>query len=141
MDQDRVPDIVAVTPWELRVLLRRGSRYVTGYRRTLTSAVSVAAGDVNGDRYPDLYIAQGTMDRQVRDVMLVNNGGGRSYRSMGIPQARSGTAEEVVAVDHDRNGLADFLVLNGRGSLRAGPIQLIAFFPAGTARTGRKGNR
>ena len=50
-------------------------------------------------------------------------------------------AEEVVAVDHDRNGLADFLVLNGRGSLRAGPIQLIAFFPAGTARTGRKSGR
>jgi hypothetical protein len=141
MDQDHVPDIVAITPWELRVLLRRGSRYVTGYRRTLTNAASVAAGDVNGDRYPDLYIAQGTMDRQVRDVMLVNNGGGRSYRSMGIPQARSGSAEEVVAIDHDRNGLADFLVLNGRGSLRAGPTQLIAFFPAGTARTGRKSGR
>jgi hypothetical protein len=103
--------------------------------------VSVAAGDVNGDHYPDVYVAQGTMDRQVRDLMLVNSGSGRGYRSMGIPQARSGTAEEVVAVDHDRNGLADFLVLNGRGSLRAGPIQLIAFYPAGTARAGRKGSR
>ena len=141
MDRDRLPDIIQITPWELRVLLRRGDRYVTGYRRSLTSAVAVAAGDVNGDDRPDLYVAQGTMDRQVRDLMLVNNGTGRGYRPMSIPQARSGTAEEVVALDHDRNGLADFLVLNGRGSLRAGPIQLIAFYPAGTARAGRKGNR
>ena len=141
MDRDRMPDIIQVTPWELRVLLRRGNRYVTGYRRTLTNAVSVAAGDVNGDGRPDLYVAQGTSDRQVRDLMLVNNGTGRGYRPMSIPQARSGTAEEVVVLDHDRNGLADFLVLNGRGSLREGPIQLIAFFPAGTARAGRKGNR
>ena len=77
MDRDRVPDIIQITPWELRVLLRRGDRYVTGYRRALTSAVSVAAGDVNGDGRPDLYVAQGTMDRQVRDLMLVNNGIGQ----------------------------------------------------------------
>jgi hypothetical protein len=140
MDRDRVPDIVQITPWELRVLLRRGDRYATGYRRPLTSAVAVAAGDVNGDGTPDLYVAQGTMDRQIGDLMLVNNGTGRGYRPMGIPQARSGSAEEVVAIDHDRNGLVDFLVLNGRGSLRAGPIQLIAFYASGTARAGRKGN-
>jgi hypothetical protein len=141
MDRDRVPDIVQITPWELRVLLRRGDRYVTGYRRSLTSAVAVAAGDVNGDARPDLYVAQGTTDRQVRDLMLVNTGSGRGYRPMSIPQARSGSAEDVVVLDHDRNGLADFLVLNGRGSLRAGPIQLIAFFPAGAARAGRKAGR
>jgi hypothetical protein len=43
-----------------------------------------------------------------------------------IPQARSGGADDVITIDHDRNGLADFLVLNGLE--RAGPIQLIAAF-------------
>jgi hypothetical protein len=141
MDRDGVPDIVQITPWELRVWLRRGDRYVTGYRRSLTSAVAVAAGDINGDRAQDLYVVQGTMDRQTRDLMLVNNGSGTGFHLTSIPQARTGSAEEVVAIDHDRNGLADFLVLNGRGSTRAGPLQLIAFYPASTARTGRKSHR
>ncbi len=138
MDGDRLPDIVQITPWELRVWLRRGDRYVAGYRRSLTSAVAIAAGDVNGDGAPDLYVIQGTMDRQVRDLMLVNGGDGTRFRSMAIPQAKNGSAEDVVAVDHDRNGLVDFLVLNGRGSLRAGPIQLIAFYPAGITRSARR---
>ncbi|MFN8519198.1 MAG: VCBS repeat-containing protein [Chloroflexota bacterium] len=140
IDRDGVPDIVQITPWELRVWVRRGDRYVTGYRRSLTSAVAVASGDVNGDGAPDLYVVQGTMERQTRDLMLVNSGDGSGFRSMSIPQARSGSAEDVVAIDHDRNGLADFLVLNGRGSTRAGPIQLIAFYPASAARTARKRN-
>jgi hypothetical protein len=138
MDGDHLPDIVQITPWELRVWLRRGDRYLTGYRRSLTSAVAIASGDANGDGAADLYVVQGTMERQTRDLMLLNAGDGKRFRSIPIPQARSGSAEDVLAIDHDRNGLADFLVLNGRGSLRAGPIQLIAFYAAGTARTTRK---
>jgi hypothetical protein len=40
-----------------------------------------------------------------------------------IPQARAGTADDVLAIDHDGDGLMGFLVLNG--GLRAGPVQLI----------------
>jgi hypothetical protein len=139
MDGDHVPDIVQVTPWELRIWIRRGSHYVPGYHHALTSAVAVAAGDVNGDGAPDLYIAQGTADKQVPDLMLVNGGGGWHFRSMPIPQARTGSAESVIATDHDRNGLTDFVVLNGRGSQRDGPIQLIAFYPAGATRSAHGG--
>ena len=141
VNRDHMPDIIQITPWELRIWIRRGGRYVPGYHRTLTSAVAVAAGDVNGDGAADLYVAQGTGDKQVPDLMLLNSGGGWRFRSMPIPQARTGSAEAVVALDHDRNGLTDFLVLNGRGSLRAGPVQLIAFYPASATRSSRSAHR
>ena len=35
--------------------------------------------------------------------------------------------DDAYAIDHDGNGLDDFLVLNGRGSGK-GPLQLIAFY-------------
>jgi hypothetical protein len=137
MNGDRYPDIVHITPWELRVWIRRDDRYIPGYRRTLVSAVALAAGDVNGDGALDLYVVQGTGERQRGDLMLVNRGGGWRFRWMAIPQVPNGSAEGVVAIDHDRNGLADFLVLNGRTSTRTGPVQLIAFYPAGAARSPR----
>ena len=53
---------------------------------------------------------------------------GRSirWRSRGTD---SGSAESVTAIDYDKNGLMDFLVLNGKGADNPGPVQLIAFFP------------
>jgi hypothetical protein len=43
-----------------------------------------------------------------------------------MPQARGGYADSAIPIDHDRNGLTDFLVLNGKGG--PGRVQLIAFF-------------
>ncbi|MBX3028655.1 MAG: VCBS repeat-containing protein [Chloroflexi bacterium] len=138
MDGDGRPDIVEIAPWELRVLLRRGERYVVGYQRTLAGGVGIAAGDVDADGDLDLYVVLGTRAKQRDDLLLINRGDGRRYGSMTIPQTRTGSAESVTAIDHDRNGLMDFLVLNGRGSTFPGPIQLIAFFPT-TPVTGSRG--
>jgi hypothetical protein len=129
MDGDRRPDIVEVTPYQLRVHLRRGDRYTLGYTRNLRNGVAVGAGDVDGDGDRDLYIAQGSRTKQRADVMLRNRGTGRSFDAMSVPGVRSGSAESVTAIDYDRNGLMDFLVLNGKGALNPGPVQLIAFFP------------
>ena len=69
---------------------------------------------------------RGNGERNIADVMLVNRDGGRAWSSMAIPQVGGGVGEDAVAIDHDGNGLDDFLVLNGFNA--AGPIQLIAFY-------------
>ena len=58
--------------------------------------------------------------------MLVNRDAGRRWSSLVIPQARTGAGDDAVAIDHDGNGLEDFVVLNGANA--RGPIQLIAFY-------------
>ena len=129
MDGDGQLDIVEVTPYELRIHLRRHGHYVLGYTRPLRHGVAVAAGDVDGDGHRDLYIVQGTRSKQRPDLMLLNRGDGRGYETMPVPRASGGSAESVTAIDYDHNGLTDFLVLNGKGALFPGPVQLIAFFP------------
>ncbi len=61
--------------------------------------------------------------------MLVNRGDGKVWSSLVVPQVSSGAGDDAYAIDHDDNGLDDFLVLNGHNV--RGPIQLIAFYPRG----------
>src|SRR5207245_2700878 len=101
----------------------------TVFRTALKDGVWVASGDVNGDGKQDLYVLQAGNKSagNVPDTMLVNNGTGEGYTKILIPEANAGAGMQVATLDYDRNGLMDFLVMNGRQ--RAGPIQLIAFFP------------
>jgi len=102
------------------------------FSASLNSGLAVAAGDVNGDRRPDLYVmrAKSNTSPNAPDQVYLNNGTGNNFSLMSsIPSTSQGAAESVWPIDHDGNGLTDFLVLNGE--LRAeGPVQLIAFFPA-----------
>jgi FG-GAP-like repeat len=129
VDGDHQLDLVEVTPYELRIHFRRHGRYVLGYTRPLKDGVAVAAGDVDGDGDKDLYIVQGTRTKQRPDLLLRNRGDGRGFSPMAVPRALDGSAESVTALDYDHNGLTDFLVLNGKGALYPGPVQLLAFFP------------
>jgi FG-GAP-like repeat len=126
---DHQLDIVEVTPFSLRIHLQHNGRFTLGYERPLTDGVAVAAGDVDRDGDRDLYVVQGTRAKQRNDLMLINRGDGRGFSQLPLPQATGGSAESVTAIDYDRNGLTDFLVLNGKGALNPGPVQLIAFFP------------
>ena len=87
--------------------------------------------DVNGDGRPDLYVmrAKSATSANAPDQVYLNDGSGKSFSLMSsIPSTSQGAAESVWPIDHDRNGLIDFLVLNGNGTAH-GPVQLVAFFP------------
>ncbi|MET0773601.1 MAG: FG-GAP-like repeat-containing protein [Candidatus Limnocylindrales bacterium] len=128
LNGDGRPDIIEVTRTRLRVHLRRGSRYVLAYSRRLVDGAAVAAGDADGDGDKDIYVAQGSPSTQRPDMLLLNRGHGRRFRHMAMPRVSGGAAESVTAIDHDRNGLMDFLVLNGARSSHVGPVQLIAMY-------------
>lgn len=127
LDQDGQLDLVQLSADRLRVSLQAGGRFETVYEIATSYGRAIAWGDVNGDGYPDLYVLRGNSTNP-DDLLLVNAGDGRAYSSGQLPQATVGSGEDVVTIDHDRNGLDDFLVLNGKTS--EGPVQLIAFFPA-----------
>ncbi len=127
LDGDKRPDLVQLSADRIRISLQRDGRFKTVYERSLTKAVAVAAGDADGDGDRDLYILRQKNKSSVKDLILLNRGDGRSFKVVAAPSRAGGTADDVYAIDHDQNGLTDFLVLNGRGSAK-GPLQLIAFY-------------
>ncbi|CAN5171262.1 hypothetical protein BH20ACT24_BH20ACT24_01610 [soil metagenome] len=129
VDGDGRPDLIAVSMTKVQVFLQRAGRFRSVFSRSLTAGVAAAAGDADGDGHLDVYVLQGGRVTNEPDVMLLNDGRGTSFTEIPIPQATEGSGDAVYPLDYDRNGLTDFLVLNGGGA--PGPIQLIAFFAGG----------
>jgi len=119
------PDLVQLSLDRLRVSLWRDGRYVPVYERSVVHGRGVALGDVNGDGATDIYLLLGQRSVNDPDVVLLNDGTGRRFTPIAVPSTDKGNPEDVIAFDHDGNGLTDFLVLNGW--MMAGPVQLITF--------------
>lgn len=122
------PDLVRLAEGRLTVTPQRGGSFGRpSYGRDLRGGEYVAAGRVNGDGRADLYVVQsGPIDRDRPDLMLLNRDGGDRFTPLNIPQTRRGKGDFVTAIDYDRNGRDEFIVMNGH--LKAeGPIRLIAF--------------
>jgi len=126
LNKDGKLDLVQLSETKLKVSLQKDGRFKKAFERNLTEGRAIASGDVNGDKRADLYLMRSAHDRNPPDVMLINRDNGRAWSSMIIPQVAGGAGDDAYAIDHDGNGLDDFLVLNGH-NLR-GPTQLIAFY-------------
>jgi FG-GAP-like repeat len=121
-------DVIEALRSELRVYLNQGGTFSLAFSKSVSDGTWVAAGDVNGDDRPDIYLMRGGGTGNAPDLVYLNNGNGNNFTQMSVPSTSQGDAESVWPIDYDRNGLTDFVVLNGQNE--PGPVQLIAFFPA-----------
>jgi hypothetical protein len=126
LDRDSKPDLVQLSGDRIRISLQTGGRFKVVFERSIPHAVAVAAGDADGDGDKDLYVLRQKSRKSIKDLVLFNRGGGRSWRAVKAPSRSGGRADDVYPIDHDQNGLTDFLVLNGTGG--KGPVQLISFY-------------
>ena len=127
LDGDKRPDLVQLTPGRIRISLQRNGKFVKVFERKIANGVAFATGDVDADGDKDIYVLRQKNSSTMKDLLLVNQSKGTSYKSVRMPSRRGGVADSVYPIDHDQNGRMDFLALNGRGTSR-GPVQLIAFY-------------
>lgn len=130
------PALIVLDGEELNVYRQRanGEFSPAAYTRPVTHGVSFATGDVNGNGVADVYVVRRgdtedgePSDEEDRpDLMLINSGGGTGFERMPIPQLEPGRGDTVTAIDHDGDGRAAFVVMNGYRQAR-GPIDMIAF--------------
>ncbi|HSI79806.1 MAG TPA: VCBS repeat-containing protein [Solirubrobacterales bacterium] len=132
-----VLDLVILRPKRFTLQIQRRGRFEPRptVSRRVKRAYRLGVGDVNGDELADLYLLRagplpavrgGVPTTDAADRLLVNRNRGRRFPRIPIPQTRLGVGQSVTTIDHDRNGLDDFIVMNGR-SFSKGPIRLIAF--------------
>lgn len=97
------------------------------YRRDFKHGTAFASGDVNGDQRADIYVVRrGELDADKPDAMLINDGDGTGFEELAVPQLKRGHGDSVTAIDHNGDGRAGFVIMNGHRSAR-GPIELLTF--------------
>jgi len=96
------------------------------YSMELEKGHGFAVGDIDGRGGPDLLAVQGCVnDRNIDDILLLNDGTGRDWTREPIPEDTPGCGDAAAAVDFNRDGKADLIVLNGNGGNDPGPDQLL----------------
>jgi hypothetical protein len=143
LNHDGRLDLTLQNASAFRVMLQTGSGTFTQvYQRSMqrsgckfgAGGNRVAAGDVDLDGYPDLYVLYSGYKSgayNLPDVFLINDGTGTGFSTTPIPETSAGSGFSVAPIQADPDPEMEFLVTNGRADL-TGPIQLIDFTPPST---------
>ncbi len=125
---DGRPDLVVIDRARLRILLNDHGRFRVAYEMPVDDAFRLAVADASGDGRPDIYVmrTKGVPADDVPDLLLLRRSAYDDYETVTLPTV-DGTVrdDQVYAIDYDRDGRSEFLVLHGH-SPHAAPIQLIA---------------
>lgn len=130
LNGDEVPDLVGLNGDGTQLQLQVNALGLLGKPwdvTELSAAVDLTVGDVDRDRDLDVYVAQA---EQVPHVLLLNNGTATGFERRHVEGTAQGSGQSTTAFDHDGNGTADVIVMQG-GEVR-GPIQLLSFEPLTT---------
>jgi hypothetical protein len=131
VNHDSRPDVITLTATTVaeRLQLANGTFAKARTLLTLKSGKGLAIGDVNGDHNPDIYVVCGRIGSQnAPDYLLLGNATG-GYTTQAIPQTTIGDGDRAYPIDYNRDGLTDFLVLNGQVP-NTGPAQLLSPQPS-----------
>jgi FG-GAP-like repeat/FG-GAP repeat len=132
LNGDGVLDLVTVD-WHSFQIRLGGSGGVLGQpvrSRALGHGHGLVIGDIDGQNGPDILVIQGCLSRaNLDDVLLLNGGDGTTWHHVRVPPVTDGCGDTGTAIDFDKDGKADFVVLNGGGPSQPldldGPDQLL----------------
>jgi hypothetical protein len=129
VNHDSRPDLVTLTLTQLAVGLQAadGSFSQPHVVAWLRAGRAIAVGDVNADHNPDLYLVAGkggSLTNQP-DLLRLGSPTGTFTTQLSVPESGVGQGDHAYPIDYNRDGLTDFLVLNGRDT-NPGPIQLLS---------------
>ena len=125
---DGRPDLVIVNAAGLLICVNDHGTFRIAHRVGMDNAFRVAVGDADGDGHPDIYVMRtaSVPGPDIADLLLLSRGACDDYERITLPTVPGTVRDDAVyAIDYDRDGRSEFLVLHGH-SLHPAPIQLIA---------------
>ena len=111
---DGVPQLFAAQPWQAHLVpVQDGRRFGPPLTLTCSRPMAIAAGDVNGDGYPDLVVACRHTD-DAGECSWVYWGSEHGYSDTRRSRLPSNRACDVAVTDFDADGYDDIVLCQSR---------------------------